>query len=118
MSSTLHIAVGQETGNVPVTVLYLKGSLDANTSGELESKADEIIGGGNTNLLLDLNGLDYMGSAGLRAFNAISHKLKDNGSGEIKLLNPSEPVSKVIKTLGFTDFFDIQSDLDSAVKSF
>jgi anti-sigma B factor antagonist len=118
MSSTLHIAVGQETGNVPVTVLYLKGSLDANTSGELESKADELVGNGNTNLLLDLNGLDYMGSAGLRAFNAISRKLKDNGTGAMKLLNPSEPVSKVIKTLGFTDYFDIHADLDSAVNSF
>jgi anti-sigma B factor antagonist len=118
MSSALHIAVGQETGKVPVTVLYLKGSLDANTSGELESKADELVGEGNTNLLLDLNGLDYMGSAGLRAFNAISHKLKENGTGAVKLLNPSEPVSKVIKTLGFTNFFDIHTDLDSAVNSF
>ena len=116
--SSLHIAIEQANGNVPVSVLYLKGSLDANTSGELESKVDELIGGGNANLLIDLSGLDYMGSAGLRAFTAISQKIKDNDSGAFKLLNPSDAVGRVFKTLGFTEYFDIHDDLDSAVNSF
>lgn len=118
MSSVLRIAVSEEKGNVPVTVFHLKGDLDASTHTELEHKANEAIDGGVANLLLDLSGVTYMGSAGLRAFQTISNKLKDSASGQLKLVNPSEPVSKVMKTLGFDQYFDIYNDVDAAVQAF
>lgn len=116
MSSTLHIAVAEEIGNAPVTVLHLKGDLDASTQPELESKAGELIEKGASNLLIDLADVGYMGSAGLRALHSISNKLQ--GNGQMKLLNPSASVSKVFKTLGFDAYFDIQTDLETAVQSF
>lgn len=116
MSSTLHIAVAEEKGSSPVSVLHLKGDLDASTQPELEEKAAALIENGATNLLIDLSEIGYMGSAGLRALHSISNNLPENG--QLKLLNPSAPVSKVFKTLGFDSYFDIQSDLDAAVQSF
>lgn len=122
MNSTLHIAVSQEKGSVPVTVLYLKGDLDGKTYQELEAKADEVIGAGASNLLVDLGGIGFMGSAGLRALHAISNRVKTAGpngsSGQLKLLNPSEAASRVMKTLGFDQYFSIQGDLEGALKSF
>jgi anti-anti-sigma regulatory factor len=48
---------------------------------------------------------------------AMSGKLKDAG-GQLKLLNPSDPVARVLKTLGFDRFFDIHATRDAALKSF
>jgi len=36
----------------------------------------------------------------------------------MKLLNPSDAVSRVFKTLGFDQHFSIHRDLDEALKSF
>ena len=122
MNSTLRIAVSEERGNVPVTILYLTGDLDGKTYQDLEAKAGEVVGAGASNLLVDLSGVGFMGSAGLRALHAISNRIKTagpNGSpGKMMLLNPSDTVSRVLKTLGFDQYFSIHNNLDSALKSF
>lgn len=122
MSSTLRIAVSEDKGNVPVTILQLTGDLDGKTYQELEAKAAEIIGAGATNLLFDLGGVGFMGSAGMRSLHAISNRIKTagpNGSaGKMMLLNPSDAVSRVLFTLGFDQYFSIHKDLDGALKSF
>jgi anti-sigma B factor antagonist len=122
MSSNLRIAVSEEKGNVPVTILQLTGDLDGKTYQDLETKAAEAIGGGASNLLFDLGGVGFMGSAGMRALHAISNKIKTagpNGSaGKMMLLNPTDAVSRVLKTLGFDQHFSIHTDLEEALKAF
>lgn len=118
MSVALRIAVSEEKGNVPVTILHVTGDLDSKTYLDLEAKAGEVIGGGANNILLDLSGVNYMGSAGLRAMHGIANKLKNSGGGKLKLLNPSDAASRVMFTLGFDKYFDIHSDLDNALKAF
>ena len=123
MSSALHVAVSAESGKVPVSVLILKGNLDASTQQVLESKAYELIDGGAKELLLDMSELTYIGSAGLRAMLSISAKLNQGlpaskKFAHLKLLKPSAEVHKVLKTLGFEYEMDIFDDLDQAVASF
>jgi len=121
---TLHIMVGQEQGNVPVTVLKVEGDIDASTHNILQEKGSEVIAAGASNILLDLSGVHYMGSAGFRAIHAITNMLDNSESVGIsksmhlKLYNPSDEVSRVIKTLGFDSFLDIFRDRDEAVNSF
>jgi anti-sigma B factor antagonist len=117
MSSTLRIAVTEEKGSTPVTILQLTGDLDGKTFQELEAKANEVIGAGANNLLIDLSGVGFMGSAGLRALHGIANKIKTS-NGHMKLLNPSDAVGRVFKTLGFDKHFDIHHDLETALKAF
>jgi anti-anti-sigma factor len=122
--ATLNILVGQVQGNVPVTILRLDGDIDAATHKTLQDKAAEVIEAGSTHILLDLGGVKYMGSAGFRALHAISNMLhKDEAPGmmkstRLKLLNPTDPVARVIKTLGFDVYLDIYQDRELAVNSF
>jgi len=122
--ATLNIMVGQEQGNVPVTVLRVEGDIDAASHKTLQDRASELIDGGATNILLDLGGVNYMGSAGFRALHAIANKLSgDDASGlskspHLKLLNPTDAVARVIKTLGFDVYLDIFQDKNEAVNSF
>jgi len=122
--ATLNIMVGQEQGSVPVTVLRVEGDIDAATHSTLQEKAFELIDAGSSNLLLDLGGVNYMGSAGFRALHAITNKLSDDDSAglskssHLKLLNPTDAVARVIKTLGFDVYLDIYQDKNEAINSF
>lgn len=117
MSNPLRIAVSEEKGNTPITILHVSGDLDSSSYLALETKASELIAGGATNILLGLAEVQFMGSAGLRAMHGISTKLKGTG-GQLKLLNPSEAVARVMKTLGFDKFFEIHGTLEEALKSY
>ena len=119
MSSALDISVSEEKG---VSVLRLKGPVDANTQKALETKADEVIQGGATNMVLDLQDVSFMGSAGLRALHVISGMFGEGDQSarfaHIKLLNPSDEVRRVLKTLGFDQYIEVFDDLDDAISAF
>lgn len=122
--SAMSILVGQEQGNVPVTVLKIEGDIDAGSYKALQDKASEVIEAGATNILLDLGQVAYMGSAGFRAIHAIANMLNTEGeegmyrSQHVKLLNPQGEVARVIKTLGFDSFLEIHDDRAAAIASF
>lgn len=119
MSNALTITTSEVQARVPVTVLRLSGDLDSKTYSDLEAQAGSLIAAGARNILLDLGDIQFMGSAGLRAMHGISNKLKGStDGGKVKLLNPSEAVARVLKTLGFDQFFEIHSSHDVAVRSF
>ena len=111
--ATLNIMVGDAQGNVPVTILRLDGDIDAATQKTLQDKATEVVEGGATHILLDMSGVNYMGSAGFRAIHALTNMLSSEESSTLskspylKLLNPTDSVARVIKTLGFDVYLDI-----------
>lgn len=118
MSTALQIAVSEAGGDVPVSVLRVSGDLDSKSYPELESKAGALIAGGKGRMALDLSGVTFMGSAGLRAMHGIANQLKGaGGGGQLMLVNPSEAAARVMKTLGFDQFFDIHKSLDEALAS-
>ena len=121
MSSTLQITVSTQQGSEDlagtVTILSLKGELDGSTYKDLQAKADEIITADANNILIDMSDLDYIGSAGLRAIHTTSNSTKEKG-GSVKLLNPSDASQRILKTLGFDQFFEVFHDLDEAIASF
>jgi len=148
MTSKLDILISEKKGNVPVTILYLAGELDAKTQKDLQIKAEQVIVEGAQDIILDLSGVTYLGSAGLRVMHGIAcrlevaecgagiydefvrqaeeltNKLKAGESGtwgrpiHLKLLKPSAEADKVLKALGFDRYFQIYDDLDEAVMSF
>ena len=122
--ATLNIMTEEAQGDVPVTVLHLQGDIDAATHTTLTAKAEEAIAAGASNILLDLSGVGYMGSAGFRALHAISNMLESEGgtgmgkSHRLKLLSPSDDVARVIKTLGFNVYLDTFENQEEAIRSF
>ena len=122
MSENLQISTSTEDGEKSVTVLRLKGSLDANTQSDLEGKAKEAIDSGAQFILLEMSEVDYLGSAGMRAIHAITNLLSPEDpslrSASLKVVNPSPAAAKVFKTLGFDSFIDIHDSIDEAVAAF
>jgi anti-anti-sigma factor len=132
----MSIEVTREQGRVPVTVLHPKGELDAVLSEELRVDGRAAIEAGNHHILLDLAGVPYIASAGLRVFQELFNLLRKvaNGPGEaevrqgvrdgsyksphLKLLNPTRSAMEAISTAGFDMFLEIHRDLQEAVASF
>ena len=122
MAAELNIGVAHEEAEKRVTVMRLAGSLDANTQSVLEDKAKELVDAGAEYLLLDMSGVDYLGSAGMRAIHAITNLLSPDDPGmhsdRLKVVNPSEAASKVFKTLGFDAFISVHANIDEAIAAF
>ena len=136
----MDISVSQSQGNVPVTVLKLAGQLDGQNYQDLIAKAQELHKAGARDFVLDLSDLTYISSAGLVALHSIALLVKgedlpnpEHGwaayrslgrtsaagvQDHVKLVNPREEVRSVLHMVGFTNVFEIFTDLDEAVKSF
>lgn len=132
----MEIATSQYHGRVPVTVFQLKGDLDANTYEQLETRAREAYAAGMRDLVLDLAGVPYLSTAGVRAINSLFNLLRTEAPSEsdsavrqglqdgtfksphLKLLNPTPRVTDVLNMAGVDMFLEIHSDLGVAVASF
>ena len=135
----MEINVSQERGKVPVSVVHIKGDLDASSYLELVNTAQKLYNAGVRYLLLDLAGLAFIISAGLASLNIVTKMFRgekadlEDGWGtykeidrererglqkKVKLLNPSSNIDKVLDTVGFKQFFEVYTDLKEAVQSF
>ncbi len=89
-------------GNV---VLGLSGRLDTVTSPQLESVLDEVLPGA-TDLVFDLEGLEFISSAGLRLILRAQKTM--NTQGSMRLTHVADAVAEIFDITGFTDFLAIE----------
>lgn len=117
----------------PVHVLHLSGKLDAETQALLLDVAREEQAAGTRYLLIDLQGVNFIASAGLGALHNV-YKLftpqeeveawEEAKHGEpyksayVKLAGASPSVYYVLNIAGFLQNIPIYPDLDGALKSF
>ena len=85
------------------TVIEICGRLDTTTAPVLDKTIGEDISE-NTNLTLDLKGLEYISSAGLRVLLSAQKRIQKCGS--MKLSNASEEVMDVFEMTGFADILE------------
>ena len=95
-------------------VVSVKGRADALTAPELEKNLLETIAGGEKRLLMDLSGLQYISSAGLRSLLVLAKKLKSE-HGAILFTGLHGPVDEVFKISGFYSIFKICDSLETAL---
>ena len=91
--------------NADQTVIELVGRLDTTTAPALDKTIAEDIGD-TKNLVLDINGLEYISSAGLRVLLSAQKKLQRVGS--MKVTNVCEEVMEVFEMTGFADILTIE----------
>ena len=97
-------------------IVELNGSLDAHTVGDFESQMKTCLAGGASRIVLDLEKLTYVSSAGIGAMMSLTQRLRRE-AGDVALLRPSPKVFKILELLGFTEIFKIAASEDEALKS-
>jgi anti-sigma B factor antagonist len=101
----------------PVSILELKGYLDAHTAPELEGVIERLINERKYNLLVNCKDLTYISSAGLGVFMAYIEEVRKN-SGDIKLSNMSPKIYNVFDLLGFPLLYEIFKEENEAKMKF
>ncbi|MEV8565877.1 STAS domain-containing protein [Streptomyces sp. NPDC051322] len=97
-----------------VTVIVLDGEINSTTSGGLQAQLLPFIQPG-VEVLIDLTGVSYVSSAGLRTL-LIVHRRAQQLEAGIILVGLSDEVRFVMNATGFLDFFRIGDDVDSELE--
>ena len=86
------------------TIIEVVGRLDTITAPALEKTVNEDIGD-TKNLVLDVKGMEYISSAGLRVLLAAQKKMQKIGS--MKVIGVCEDVMDIFEMTGFADILVI-----------
>jgi anti-anti-sigma factor len=105
------VDTGKEKNAIIVAV---KGRMDAVSAPELEDRLGDWMDKGETQIIIDLGGLDYISSAGLRIILATAKKLKDKG-GQLLLACLTKMVKEVFEISGFSAIIPIYESVESAL---
>ncbi|HTR99139.1 MAG TPA: STAS domain-containing protein [Bacteroidota bacterium] len=100
-----------------VSILDLKGYLDAHTAPKLEEAFQNLLRGQRYRIVVNCRDLSYISSAGLGVFMAFIEDVRNN-KGDIKLTNMSPKVYNVFDLLGFPLLYEIFKDEQEAVTRF
>jgi anti-sigma B factor antagonist len=103
--------------NGEISVLRLKGYLDAHTAPDLETALQKLLDEKRVKIVVNFKDLTYISSAGLGVFMGFIEEVR-NGGGDIKLTNMSQKIYRVFDLLGFPTLFDIREDETLVLTSF
>ena len=93
-----------KTENGASVIVAIEGRLDTTTAPQLEAELKAVLAG-ITDLTLDLAGLEYISSAGLRV---LLHAQKTmNRQGEMKVTGVSDAVMEIFEITGFNEVLNI-----------
>ncbi len=87
------------------TVMQFMGRVDTISAQQMERELEEVLPG-ETNLVLDFAGLEYIASAGLRALLEAVKIMKRQG--QMKVINVNEVVMETLEITKFTNFLTIE----------
>lgn len=99
-----------------VLVVDMEGRLDSRTAGYGYDEMVRIVND-NKQVLVNLEKLEFVTSAGLRVF-LIAAKLLQSSRGQLKLCNANDPVKQVLETCGFNSLVHLYPTEAEAIKSF
>jgi anti-sigma B factor antagonist len=100
-----------------ISVLDLRGYLDAHTAPELEKAFQKQLEDDRYNIVVNFSELSYISSAGLGVLMQFIEDVRRN-DGDIKLSNMSSRVYNVFDLLGFPMLYEIFDLEEDAVKKF
>ena len=117
MGTTDNMADLKEDKKGDILVLRIRGRLDALSSPVTEKRVFELINEGQHKLLLDLGGVSYLSSAGMRMLLSTTKKLR-NLSGRLIVCSMTPNVTDVLKMSGFDHVLELFKTEEEALRHF
>lgn len=93
------------------------GSIDALTAAQVDAALKAQFEAGRNSLVLDLGGVDFTSSAGLRVILAATKEARNKG-GDLRLAAIRPSVLRVFELSGFLGVIKTYADADAAAASF
>ncbi|MGH2537373.1 MAG: STAS domain-containing protein [Candidatus Promineifilaceae bacterium] len=100
-----------------VDLVKLSGRIDSSNAPELDTALKNLAREHRHQVVIDLSGIDYMSSAGLRALvSGLRENRKHNG--DLVIANPSERMREILSLAGLDSVFHLYDDPVAAVASY
>ena len=100
-----------------VSVLNVKGFLDAHTAPELENAFNGLINDKQYKVVVNFSDLQYISSAGLGVFMAYVETMREN-SGDIKFCGLKDDVYNIFDLLGFPLLYEFYKEEKEAIEKY
>lgn len=98
-------------------IVRIEGSLDAETVPHLRKVLVDLIEEGHCKLVIDLEKVSYISSAGVGAFIGVTRRVRAE-KGDLIFVGPIPSVYNVLELLGLTKLFKIVDDCQKAIAEF
>ena len=99
-----------------VHVMRVAGRVDAKTAPQFEEALHLQISSGTMHIVVEMDGTEFLSSAGVRALINAQKALKSKG-GRVIIAQPSQRIREVIQISGMEALFPIYDDTVAAVGS-
>ena len=100
-----------------VTVVRLEGNLDPNTSSEVHDYVNKAIDDGAAKILVSLDKVDFVSSAGLRILLATGKRLGSTAGG-LRICGLNETVTEIFEISGFSTILNVFPSETDALSGF
>ena len=100
-----------------ISVVYLKGYLDAHTAPDFEKMLQDLVDENRIHIVVNLSELLYISSAGLGVFMGFIEDIRSKG-GDIKLAELTDKVFRVFDLLGFPVLYEIFKQESEAIEKY
>ncbi len=95
-------------------IVHVMGDIDAHTAATVSEAVHQALAGNKDVLIIDLGGVRFMSSAGLRII-LVAHQLAQETETTIVLAAPRAGVLRVLEMAGFTKIVTCYDSVDLAV---
>ena len=99
-------------------LVKISGRVDSSTAPQMSEVLGKITDGGRFKIVIDLSGVQFLSSAGLRVLISTQKNCKRYNRGEVVLAAVPANILSVFDLAGFTTIFKIYNDVISAVGIF
>jgi anti-anti-sigma factor len=104
----------RQHGNL--TILQAQGRLDASSAPEADRCLAAVVAGGARQVVLDLSGVEYVSSAGLRALLSTAKRLQQ-AQGKLVLASPTPQTKQLLDMAGFSALIPVFDTVAAASTS-
>jgi anti-sigma B factor antagonist len=99
-------------------LVEVSGRIDSYTAAQLSDVLNQLANRNCFKIIMDLQDVSYVSSAGLRVLIDIQKKCKVNHQGEVLLVNIPQRVYETLELAGFVPLFKFFNNVASAVAVF
>lgn len=102
------------TNEAGASVIRVEGSMDAISVAEFDAEWKKVIEEGSTRVVVEMSGLEYISSAGLRGILMLAKTTKMKGVA-LAFAGMRDMVSDMFKLSGFLTILSVRPDVPSAL---
>ncbi|MDY6796723.1 MAG: STAS domain-containing protein [Actinomycetota bacterium] len=100
-----------------IAVVRVSGVVDSETVDDFGETIDRVFKEGCYNIILDIEGLSYINTAGLSII-ADAFKKSSQSKGALKILKAGDAIRELLDVVRFTKIIDIFEEEEEAIQSF